>query len=59
MLILDPIPLRACSTCRNWYASNGTPNETGVISALCCVQNERKTGSDKCSKWQKRLEMAR
>ena len=43
--------LRACSTCINWYVSNGTPNDAGVIDALCCVKGERTTGGEKCGTW--------
>jgi hypothetical protein len=51
-VITDPLPLRVCSRCINWYRENAAPDEKAERQkALCCVKSVRTYGSETCSNW--------
>jgi hypothetical protein len=55
MSALDPLTHRSCSNCGNWNKSISVP-EDDVMKALCCIDNEVRSGGYRCGNWIKRID---
>jgi hypothetical protein len=50
----EVLPARTCSTCVNWLTRfYGADEQDGILVATCDIDQARRAGGDKCSKWER------